>query len=57
MLFLLGFLSPPDPGIRGRRDRQRPERRSTKTKSIQVTYAGEDFKQATITFSQFQPKP
>jgi hypothetical protein len=33
------------------------QRRSTKTKSIQVTYAGEDFKQAIITFSQFQPKP
>lgn len=32
------------------------ERRSTKSKSIQITYAGEDFKQAVITFSQFQPK-
>ena len=33
------------------------QRRSTKTKSIQVTYAGEDFRQAVITFAQFQPKP
>jgi len=33
------------------------QRRSTKTKSIQVTYAGEDFRQAIITFAQFQPKP
>jgi hypothetical protein len=35
-------------------ERQRP---STKTKSIQVTYAGEDFRQAVITFAHFQPKP
>jgi hypothetical protein len=33
------------------------QRRSTKTKSIQVTYAGEDFKQAIVTFAQFTPKP
>jgi len=33
------------------------QRRSTKTKSIQITYAGEDFRQAIITFAQFQPKP
>jgi hypothetical protein len=32
------------------------DRKSAKTKSIQITFAGEDFKQAIITFSQFQPK-
>jgi len=32
------------------------ERRSAKTKSIQITFAGDDLKQATIGFSQFQPK-
>jgi len=32
------------------------ERRSAKTKSIQITFAGDDLKQAIIGFSQFQPK-
>jgi len=32
------------------------DRNSAKTKSIQITFAGEDFKQAIVTFSQFQPK-
>jgi hypothetical protein len=32
------------------------ERRSTKTKSIQLTFAGDDLKSAIIGFSQFQPK-
>lgn len=33
------------------------ERRSTKTKSLQLTFAGNDFKTAIISFSHFQPKP
>jgi hypothetical protein len=32
------------------------ERRSAKTKSIQITFAGDDLKSAIIGFSQFQPK-
>lgn len=32
------------------------ERRSTKTKSLQITFVGEDLKQAVVTFSQFQHK-
>ncbi len=32
------------------------DRKSAKTKSIQITFAGEDFKQAIVTFSQFTPK-
>lgn len=32
------------------------ERRSTKSKSLQLTFAGEDLKSAVIGFSQFQPK-
>ena len=32
------------------------ESRSTKTKSLQVSYSGDDFKSVTITFSQFLPK-
>jgi hypothetical protein len=32
------------------------QRRSAKTKSIQITFAGDDLKQAIIGFSQFQPK-
>jgi hypothetical protein len=32
------------------------DRKSAKTKSIQITFAGDDFKQAIVTFSQFQPK-
>jgi len=32
------------------------ERRSAKTKSLQLAYAGDDFKSVVITFSQFQPK-
>ncbi len=32
------------------------QRRSAKTKSIQITFAGDDLKQAVIGFSQFQPK-
>jgi hypothetical protein len=32
------------------------ERRLTKTKSIQLTFAGDDLKSAIIGFSQFQPK-
>jgi hypothetical protein len=32
------------------------ERRSVKTKSLQLSYAGDDFKSVVITFSQFQPK-
>ena len=32
------------------------ERRSTKSKSIQLTFAGDDLKSAVIAFSQFQPK-
>ena len=33
------------------------ERRSTKTQSLQLTFAGTDFKTAIISFSHFQPKP
>ena len=32
------------------------ENRSTKTKSLQLSYAGDDFKSVVITLSQFQPK-
>ena len=32
------------------------ERRSTKSKSIQLTFSGDDLKSAIIGFSQFQPK-
>jgi hypothetical protein len=32
------------------------DRKSAKSKSVQITFAGEDFKQAIVTFSQFQPK-
>ena len=32
------------------------ERRSTKTKSLQLTFLGNDFKTAIISFSHFQPK-
>ncbi|HZE97122.1 MAG TPA: hypothetical protein VE981_08840 [Planctomycetota bacterium] len=32
------------------------ERKSAKSKSIQLTFAGDDLKNAIITFSQFQPK-
>ena len=32
------------------------ERRTTKVKTLQLVYAGDDFKSATITFSQFTPK-
>ena len=32
------------------------ERRSVKTKSLQLNYAGDDLKSVVITFSQFQPK-
>jgi|SRR5579862_2425777 len=32
------------------------ERRSAKTKSLQLTFAGDDLKSAVIGFSQFQPK-
>ena len=32
------------------------ERRSTKSKTIQLTFAGDDLKSAVIGFSQFQPK-
>jgi hypothetical protein len=32
------------------------ERRTTKVKTLQLVYSGDDFKSATITFSQFTPK-
>ena len=32
------------------------ERRTTKVKSLQLVFSGDDFKNATITFSQFTPK-
>ena len=32
------------------------ERRSTKVKSLQLVFSGDEFKSATITFSQFTPK-
>ena len=32
------------------------ERKNTKVKTLQLVYAGDDFKTATITISQFTPK-
>lgn len=32
------------------------ERRTTKVKALQIVFSGDDFKSATITFSQFTPK-
>jgi len=36
--------------------RVEPERKSTKVKTLQLIYSGDEFKSGTFTFSQFKPK-